>query len=72
MRLVPRMRGVEEQVGIRMKDFEEWKPLLNKTSYVLPRPPALLIYEEDCWGARMVFDLGAAHTMCWTRFGCGS
>ena len=36
------MLGVEAQVGIRMKDFGEWKPLLNKTSHVLPRHPALL------------------------------
>src|SRR5437879_12754804 len=42
MRLLPRMLGVEAQVGIRMKDFGEWKPLLNKTSHVLPRHPALL------------------------------
>src|SRR5436853_3696106 len=42
MRLLPRMLGVEAQVGIRMKDFGEWKPLLNRTSHVLPRHPARL------------------------------
>jgi hypothetical protein len=42
MRLLPRMLGVEAQIGIRMKDFGEWKPVLNQTGHVLPRRSALL------------------------------
>ena len=36
MQLFPRMLGVEAQIGIWMKDFGQWEPLLNKTIQVLP------------------------------------
>src|SRR4029077_19929118 len=34
--------GVEEQVGIRMKDFRPGKPLFSEASQALPRHPAFL------------------------------
>jgi hypothetical protein len=48
------MPGVEAQVGIRMKDFGEWKPLLNKTSHVRPRHPALLTATLEVGNDRVV------------------
>ena len=48
MRFLPQMRGVEAQVGIRMKDFGPGKPLGSETSQVLPRHPAFLAATLQC------------------------
>src|SRR5487761_150912 len=41
-RLLPQMLGVEAPSRIRMENFGHGKPLLSKTSHMLPRHPAFL------------------------------